>query len=161
MGEAFFTADHHFGHANIIKYCNRPFSTVEEMDEFYIKQWNSMVSDKDTVYYLGDFTLNSDASSYIVRLNGRKIIVIPGGHDKRWCRNCYNKRVEIEDSIVRYNSKLIICHYPIEEWEGKHHGVVHIHGHSHGNGRKIEGRFDIGIDVVGRPITYSEIEENV
>ena len=50
----YFTADQHFGHANIIKHCNRPFGTVAEMDEYLLEQWNNCVGRNDTVYILGD-----------------------------------------------------------------------------------------------------------
>ena len=53
----FFTSDHHFYHSNIIKYCQRPFHSVEEMNEEMIRRWNSVVGVDDTVYYLGDFSL--------------------------------------------------------------------------------------------------------
>ncbi len=52
-----FTADHHFGHANIIRYCNRPFASAEEMDATLVHLWNETVGRDDIVYHLGDFTL--------------------------------------------------------------------------------------------------------
>ncbi len=51
----FVIADTHFGHTNIIKYCNRPFSCTEDMDEALIKNWNETVSNNDVVLHLGDF----------------------------------------------------------------------------------------------------------
>lgn len=67
-----FTADHHFGHANIIEYTNRPFDNVEQMDEALITAWNDVVEDGDLVYHLGDFTLSDwpFAKSVLQRLNG-------------------------------------------------------------------------------------------
>ncbi|HKZ41488.1 MAG TPA: hypothetical protein VJ044_11030 [Candidatus Hodarchaeales archaeon] len=59
MSEIWFTADHHFCHTNIIKYCGRPFKTVQEMDHTMINKWNSVVKEGDTVYHLGDFALAS------------------------------------------------------------------------------------------------------
>lgn len=78
----FFTSDHHFSHKNIIQLCNRPFNSVEEMDEEMIRRWNSVVAEEDFVYYLGDFSLSiKPVEKYVHRLNGTKIL-IPGNHDK-------------------------------------------------------------------------------
>jgi len=73
----YFTADHHFGHKNIIEYTNRPFSTVGEMDEALITAWNETVDLDDRVYHLGDFTLGAfgSANRFFIRLNGQIKIV--------------------------------------------------------------------------------------
>ena len=78
----FFTSDTHFNHANIIKYCNRPFENVEEMNEALIKNWNSKVRPEDLVFHLGDFMLGNAANFWYVRsrLNGQ-IILVMGNHD--------------------------------------------------------------------------------
>ena len=89
----FFTADHHFGHANIIKFTERPFTSLEEMNEELIKRWNEKVSTKDEVYHLGDLSLgNADFTKEVLdRLNG-KIYLIKGNHDKSTLS--YPKRFE-------------------------------------------------------------------
>ena len=80
----FFTADQHFGHANIIKYCNRPFATSEEMDEILIRNFNQIVKPEDTTIHAGDFTLHKNREEvqkkYINRLNGQHIFseLLPG-----------------------------------------------------------------------------------
>lgn len=83
MPKIFFTSDLHFGHKNIIRFDNRPFSTVEEMDEALIRNWNAKVSDEDTVYVLGDISWYNDAktSEIINSLHGHKIL-IKGNHDR-------------------------------------------------------------------------------
>ena len=83
--KTFFTADHHFGHANIIKYTNRPFTNIEEQDRILIQNWNSVVGPNDMVYYLGDFCFR-DFNKYFHALNG-KIIFIEGNHDKVAAKN--------------------------------------------------------------------------
>ena len=50
----YFTADTHFGHINVIKLCNRPFATIDEMNEKMIENWNAKVTNGDTIYILGD-----------------------------------------------------------------------------------------------------------
>lgn len=80
----FFSSDHHFGHFNIIGYCNRPFKNIDHMNESLVEYWNETVSPNDVVYYLGDLAMNQyKAKQYITRCNGRKIL-ISGNHDKCW-----------------------------------------------------------------------------
>lgn len=83
----FFTSDQHFGHENIINYCKRPYSNVEQMDADIVYKWNKVVTSDDTVYCLGDFTLGGpdEAEYYFSQLNGR-IITLANlwHHDQRW-----------------------------------------------------------------------------
>jgi calcineurin-like phosphoesterase family protein len=87
-----FTSDHHFGHANIIKYCNRPYNSVAHMNALMEAAWNLVVEQGDTVYYLGDFAMHPDMVTEILpRLKGTKIL-IAGNHDK--CHGGATKWVE-------------------------------------------------------------------
>lgn len=81
----FFTSDHHFGHQNIIDFCERPFESVEHMNEMMVLWWNETVGPDDTVYYLGDFAMGriADNLPIVGRLNGTKILY-PGNHDRCW-----------------------------------------------------------------------------
>jgi calcineurin-like phosphoesterase family protein len=85
MMETFFTSDTHFNHANIIKYCSRPFSSVSEMNQEMISRWNAMVGPEDTVYHLGDFAMGQAFKwpAILKQLNGSRKILIRGGHDRR------------------------------------------------------------------------------
>lgn len=75
------TSDYHFSHFNIISYCNRPFKTVEEMNETIIKRHNERVKPKDTVFFLGDFIFKGGKyQTFENRLNG-KFIFLQGNHD--------------------------------------------------------------------------------
>lgn len=78
----FFTADHHFGHENIIKFSERPFESLEHMNEELIKRWNEKIGPGDTVYHLGDISLGKpDFTKEILdRLNGN-IHLIKGNHE--------------------------------------------------------------------------------
>lgn len=79
----FFTSDTHFGHKNIIEYCNRPYKTVEEMNQAMIDNWNAVVGPTDTIYHLGDvsFMKVEKTAEIIKQLNGHKIL-IRGNHDR-------------------------------------------------------------------------------
>ena len=89
MNQIYFTSDHHFLHNNIIQYCNRPFSSVEEMNEYMIQKWNEKISDTDLIYYLGDFAIEKrdqekafiNIKKILERLKGQKIL-IAGNHDE-------------------------------------------------------------------------------
>ena len=134
----FFTSDLHFGHANIITFCNRPFSCVEEMDETLIEKWNRKVGTNDTVYILGDlcFRAQLPASSYISRLKGKKVLV-RGNHDESWMRD--EQSVKLLDSVhdiflIRNKEyQAVLCHYPILAWPHERRGAYMIYGHIHNN----------------------------
>ena len=69
----YFTADTHFGHENVIRFCGRPYTTAAEMDEALIENWNSRVKGNDTVFILGDLFFRSDNAEEILRcLKGKK-----------------------------------------------------------------------------------------
>lgn len=92
MSKIWFTSDTHWGHFNVIKYCNRPFTSVEEMDETLIENWNKAVGITDTVYHLGDVSLGLSPVELISpRLNGIKKLV-PGNHDHCFPAHPKNKK---------------------------------------------------------------------
>lgn len=168
-----FTSDQHFGHANIIKYANRPFANVDEMDEQMISRWNSRVRYHDTVYHLGDFTLGDDAAKYFSRLTGNvRILGNNWHHDRRWLEKAIPiARAEILPALIVleipkppdiYPHVIMLCHYPIAEWDRKHYGAIHLHGHSHGKFLYPPGTkaLDVGVDVHGfAPISLEEVLE--
>lgn len=103
------------GHQKIIDYCSRPFKDATEMDNYMIKQWNSVVCPEDKVYHLGDFALgNKDFISNIVsQLNG-KIYLIKGNHDTRsnqWYRDC--GFIEVYDHPIIIKDFIVLTHEPL------------------------------------------------
>jgi len=86
----FFSSDHHFWHSRILEYCpNRKYETIEEMNEDYVRLWNTIVFPEDTVYYIGDFAMAiRPVELFTNRLNGKKIL-ISGNHD--WCHSSHKK----------------------------------------------------------------------
>ena len=123
MSEIFVTSDHHFFHANIIKYCNRPFFSYQEMNEVMIKRWNKVVGKNDVVIYCGDFAWRGKARLIRPRLNGT-IILVRGNHDLTLSKR--DGFVIIEGNLGMGN--MIFSHEPLEEVPK---GIINIHGHIH------------------------------
>jgi calcineurin-like phosphoesterase family protein len=141
----YFTADLHLGHNNIRTHCNRPFSTVEEMDETIIERWNNTVTNNDTVYILGDFAWNN-TKEYVSRLYGKKIL-IRGNHDKRTQHiEKYFDNVHSLLDIKLDSIKVTLCHYAMMSWNGSFHGAWHLFGHSHGKLHHPGLAMDVGVD---------------
>jgi calcineurin-like phosphoesterase family protein len=163
----FFTSDNHFGHEKIIKYCNRPFGSVREMDEIMIERWNAIVNPGDLVYHLGDFALTSVdyAESILKRLNGQ-IHLCRGSHEKTAlvprCRK-YFISIHTYKTAKRAGAEIFLAHYLHKIWPKSHYGTWHLFGHSHG-GMDIyaagEGKLlDVGVDSHDfRPWTLEEVQ---
>ena len=84
--KVFFTSDPHYGHRNIIKFCNRPYNDTKEMEQALIKNWNDVVSNNDIVFILGDivwFEGRNNTKRILDQLKGKEIHIIPGNHDNR------------------------------------------------------------------------------
>ena len=170
MGKLFFTADHHFGHDNIIKFCNRPFSDVREMNQVLIEKWNSKIKKNDTVYHLGDFGYGykENIASILDQLNG-KIHLIVGNHEKPalqnpnkfvWIKDYYELKVKDADCKNGYQN-IVLFHYAMRVWRSDFRGSWHLYGHSHGNLPDLEDRlcFDIGVDCHDfYPLSYEEVK---
>jgi calcineurin-like phosphoesterase family protein len=149
----FFTADTHFGHDNIRKYCHRPFNTVEEMNNTIIQNWNSRVTKNDIVFHLGDFAFgnsNEEFDKYFNQLNG-KIIFIKGNHDDLARKNKRKFQLYLTGyyEIKIEEQTIILCHYAMRVWNKSHFGSWHLYGHTHGTlSEKIDSlSFDVGIDT--------------
>lgn len=169
----FFTSDTHFGHANIIKYSNRPFKNTEHMNEMLITNWNSVVKPSDTVFHLGDlgFTDEDVLIKIVERLNGQKFFLY-GNHDKTVKRSkklqslfvkvCDYYELYVEDATVISGRQFIVMsHYAMLQWNKSHHGAMMLHGHDHGtleypfNGRIM----DVGTDPQKYfPISYEQVK---
>lgn len=133
MSNIFITSDTFFGREQIIKKAKRPFSSVEEMNETLINNWNSVVKQDDIVYHLGNFAWDPfSAEKALKELNGN-IIFILGEYDDSILElyNMFEGIEIIEDQIYKDpNIKGVLSHWPLEEWSGKRRGLFHYHGHS-------------------------------
>lgn len=161
----FFTADQHFGHANIIKYTHRInpetgelFETVEEMNECMTAAWNSVVGPNDTVYQLGDLTKDSNPKPYLRKLNG-KVILIRGNHDYRRAASLVKKELFAFHDVLllrpdkgsanpeQRHPQIWLSHYSHRVWPASYHGSWHLYGHSHATLPDHGLSTDVGVDT--------------
>jgi calcineurin-like phosphoesterase family protein len=175
----YFTSDTHFNHSNILNYCSRPWSTVEEMNEGLIKNWNEVVNPGDTVYHLGDFAMGNRKliPEILARLNGR-IILVRGNHD-------FSKSLEYFQEVVSHqilemdgyrfelahnpghlkqDCDFAMCGHVHEQWAKREVGelieadTVSDHRYQHPQIVPSVPIYNVGVDVRGyRPRTLQEI----
>ena len=159
-----FTSDTHFGHANVIKYCNRPFSSPWEMDKALVANWNSVVSPDDVVYHLGDFAFSREATQEYVsklakQLNGA-IHLINGNHEKLAHSIPWRfTSIKDYDEIEVENQRIVLFHYGLRTWHHDMKGTWHLYGHSHGGLLPYGNSLDIGVDSWNfTPVTFEQLK---
>lgn len=171
----YITSDLHFYHKNIIKFQpNRNSSTIEEMNEKLIEEWNSKVKDSDTIYHLGDFSFKNP-KEILNRLNGDKIFIM-GNHDnERWFLKSgkFNECVNIEARMVweeeipfgqvhkyleiKYKEyDICLFHFPITHWHKQEYGSLHFYGHTHGSFDNHGRSMDVGYDKHNKILSLDE-----
>jgi calcineurin-like phosphoesterase family protein len=180
--KVFFTSDTHWGHGNIIKFCDRPFKDVEEMNYKLIENWNKKVPQDGLVFHLGDFAWGGSDMWKNIRqqLNG-EIILIKGNHDQK------NMSSTAEQTLFKYSAwqmlievegrKVLLNHFPFLCYAGVYRDpkglVYNLYGHVHsGPGKKGEDiprlihtfptQFDVGVDNNDyEPISWYEVNEKI
>jgi calcineurin-like phosphoesterase family protein len=178
----FFTSDLHFGHKNIMKFCNRPWKTTEEMDEALIANWNSVVGEEDIVFDLGDFAFatNGRWKELIQRLNGKHYLILGNHDEKRWPGDKTMElfdRVEQQMIIYIDNRCIYLNHYPYlcygGSWKNPEHAVWQLFGHLHlkpgttgADTPRVDISFpyqyDVGTDLNNyTPISWKQVKEKI
>lgn len=158
----FFTGDTHFSHRNVIKYCNRPFASADEMNEQIVENWNKTVTKSDIVYHLGDVAFekdNSKRNAILHRLNGEKHLIW-GNHDKglkttgwqQFFHSAADLRaiyVPPESAGNKTGQRIVLCHYAMRVWDQSHYGTWQLYGHSHGTLPEDNNSLqcDVGVDA--------------
>lgn len=126
MTQVWFCSDLHFGHKNIHKFRSEFISSEEENRERIIKDWNSCIGKKDTVYCLGDACFTSEAIAYFADLPGSKYL-IRGNHDLL-DNGLYAKYFKLLPGLYKYK-EFWLSHHPIHPDELR--GKRNLHGHVH------------------------------
>jgi calcineurin-like phosphoesterase family protein len=169
-GMIYYTADLHLGHENAIKFDQRPFACVEEMDEALIRNWNARVTDRDRIYIAGDLIFRSKRAPewYLERLRGIKYLVI-GNHEQAILKSERALRYFEDVGKMMYvkdgKNHICICHFPLAEWNGYYRGHYHIFGHIHASRnrafrimREEPRAFNAGCMLYQyRPVTFEEL----
>ena len=149
----YFTSDTHFGHANIIKYCNRPFADVHHMNVEMTTRWNARVLPEDRVYHIGDFAMGHKSliPNYLKRLNG-EIIFIAGNHDRPKILSALGYAVYDELKLpVGLDKYVYLCHKPYYIKDYDPNMLVFLCGHVHETWKRKEyqnglKQINVGVD---------------
>jgi len=177
----FFTSDTHFGHENIIKFCNRPYANANEMNEALINNWNSVVGPDDTIFHLGDFAFGGSYlwNNMLDRLNGHIHLII-GNHDRKNLRQGYVTKFDSVNPQLQINiggRPVYLNHYPFLCYGGSYRGdrdaVWQLFGHVHSgplsSGKDSERlkmlfpyQYDVGVDNNNfTPISWYQLKEKI
>ncbi|HEX9058754.1 MAG TPA: phosphoesterase [Clostridia bacterium] len=163
MQNTYMISDMHFGHKNIILFEDRPFETVEEMDNTIIQNWNNTVDKNDKVFVLGDVSFyNKEKTSKIInRLHGHKTLIL-GNHDEDhsplwWSEAGFH---EVYRFPIIFEKFYILSHEPL--YMSKNMPYANIHGHIHH--LKYEDRqfFNVSVECVEyTPVNFKKIKESI
>lgn len=169
-----FTSDWHLGHANIIKYCNRPFANVEEQDKTILDNFFSVVKKGDTVYFLGDLSFHVSTikdTLMAIAMAGVDFNVLVGNHDDasavaRFSHHQFRKNVYRMLDLEIDRQPVTLCHYPMLTFNRSHHGAWQLYGHHHNGGfhrdlpAAVQGkRMNVGVDIHNfMPVSWDQVK---
>lgn len=179
-----FTSDLHFGHRNVLRFCDRPWDNEKEMDNGLIENWNNTVGDNDIVFILGDVFWFNDSHSIkkvLSKLKGKNIYIIPGNHDdfKSYHRVDDDRINLCEDVVVTWITReskklqeIWLSHYPMMTWPHRENDAYQFFGHIHSKPNRNEGvdqdlplhwnQLDIGCDYWDyKPVSLETLENMI
>lgn len=171
MGNIFVTSDMHFGHDREFIWKARGFTSIQEMNEAYVRKWNETITIEDDVYVLGDLMLGDTSNiEYLKRLNG-KIHIVLGNHDTVNREKMYSELsnvFEIAEVGIRLKYKkyhFILTHYPMItgnlEKESLKQMSLNLYGHTHQTSNfynDMPYMYHVGVDSHnGYPVNIDDI----
>ena len=158
-----FVGDTHYGHVGILDLAMRPHADIRAHDRDQIDQWTALVREDHHVWHLGDFAGEDVPLERVAevfrKLNG-SIHLVRGNHDgDDVCEKLPWASVDVMRTLVGSDGrKVVLCHYPLLEWEGFHGGDIHFHGHTHDRRPSNRRRWGCCVDHQSfRPMTYEAI----
>lgn len=167
-----FTSDTHFGHENVLKFTDRPWETIQQMNSVIVANINARVGMNDELYILGDFSFKmtaQDAYGLRKKITCKKVHLVPGNHDKDWTQPAVSRAFITEPPICVLKidgQKIVMSHFPMADWQSMSHGSWHLHGHIHSSGgaynefNRKQGllRYDVGVDANAcAPVSLDEL----
>ena len=155
----FFIADTHFWSENILHYENRPFKSVNEIDETIVSNWNNVVWENDIVRYLWDIW----DVSLVNKLNGKKFLV-KWNHDTK--DNEYYRKlwfIEVYDMPVIFQNFWILSHEPLYVNKNMPYANIFAHVHLDPKYKTVsEQSFCVSCDRIWfKPISFAEIKVKI
>lgn len=176
----FFTSDTHFGHKNILQYCNRPWKNAQEMTDGLIENWNSVVGPDDIVFHLGDLVFGgSELFNYVMKhLNGKKYLIL-GNHDYKNIREHYREYfVDVHPKMIISidGTEIILNHEPLLCFGGQdNYRFWNLFGHVHTQHGETQGSdferlekictptmYDVGVDFnYYKPVSFETLKSKI
>lgn len=168
MSNTFLISDHHFSQLSIITFKRddgsklRDFNSIKEMNDHMISAWNSVISNNDKVYYLGDLCNNAHTLDEVMpQLNGRRKILIKGNHDTLKV----SQYIKYFDDIRAYHvlDKLVLSHVPVHpeslsRYRGQIHGHTHFRNVKFPNGETDPRYFNVSVENLNYiPVSFDFI----
>jgi len=160
-----FSSDWHLSHSNIIRYCNRPFSSIQEMDDTILKNFFDVVENRDEFYYLGDLSFNREiAREFFNRaLNKQlKIHFVFGNHDNkirdiiRFYSAYFGDMLQLDID----NTSITMTHFAMRVWNKSHFNSWNLYGHSHATLPPEGKQWDVGVDNNSfKPLHFEEVKK--
>ncbi len=157
-----FSGDYHLSHKNIIQYCNRPFKSVDEMDNTIFMNLQTSVKSGDILYFLGDLTFDEYiAEDFFKNFRHIKIYFIPGNHDSKEVITIASEYCisvsELMDIVIE-NQPITLCHYAMRVWNKSHFNAWQLYGHTHATLDPLGKQYDVGIDNNNfMPVSFEKI----
>lgn len=167
MANIFLISDTHFGHSNILQFKRsdgspvRSFASVQEMDEYMVEKWNSVVRPQDKVYHLGDVTMHKNSLDIIGRCNGHKRLV-RGNHDDHKIK----KYLEFFEEVYSTHrlDRFLLSHIPLHP-DGIGKAAANIHGHVHNSVPALyygPRYFNVSVEVIDyTPVALEDLKLRV
>jgi calcineurin-like phosphoesterase family protein len=148
--DIWFTSDNHFGHANIVEYCKRPFADADEMDEAMVERWNKVVKPGDLVYHLGDFMMGPNIAERVKAMRKRlqgDIFIVLGNHDRGpgiYLAAGFQKAVR---SWLCNDGKVGLINMRHRPPRAPGGDMLHLCGHVHEKWKRQDNVINVGVDV--------------